>query len=348
MKNLIIAAIASSLLLANLASALDYSVEPGKPVKIIFDTDMGNDVDDALALAMLHSLQNRGESELLAVTLTYPTPDAGQFVAAVNTFYGRPNIPIGVTPDAPVAVPESKYLKVAAYKDSKGKLLYPAKFNAAKAPKSVDLIRRVLASAGDREIVMVQVGFSTNLARLLESGPDAISPLSGKELVRQKVKILSIMAGQFPQDTRNKKKPEFNVRWDVPAARKLVAGWPTPIVWSGFEIGKAVLYPAWSIDNDYRYVKNHPVQQAYQAYNPTPHERPCWDLTSVAYAVWPGKDRGYFTLSPAGNVEFGPDGHTKFVADKNGNNYYLIVDAVQAARLREVLAALASEPPQKK
>lgn len=345
MKNLIIAAIASSLLLANLVFALDYTVEPGNPVKIIFDTDMGNDVDDALALAVIHSLQNRGACELLAVTLTYPTPDAGRFVAALNTFYGRPDIPIGVTPDAPVAARESKYLKVAAHKDKNGKPLYPAIFDAAKAPKSVELIRRVLASAGEREIVMVQVGFSTNLARLLESGPDAISPLPGKELVRQKVKILSIMAGQFPEDN-TRKNPEFNVRFDIPAAQKLIANWPTPVVWSGYEIGRAVLYPAWSIDRDYAYVKNHPVQQAYQAYNPTPHERPCWDLTSVLCVVWP--DRGYFSLSPAGTVKIGNDGRTKFTASENGRDYYLIVNAEQSARLREVLAALASEPPQKK
>ena len=39
-------------------------------VNIIFDTDMGNDVDDALALAMLHAFQTRHEVNLLAVTIT--------------------------------------------------------------------------------------------------------------------------------------------------------------------------------------------------------------------------------------------------------------------------------------
>ena len=31
---------------------------------VIFDTDMGNDVDDALALAVLHALQSRGQCRL--------------------------------------------------------------------------------------------------------------------------------------------------------------------------------------------------------------------------------------------------------------------------------------------
>ena len=36
-------------------------------VPIIFDTDMGNDIDDAMALAIIHQLERRGAVELLAV-----------------------------------------------------------------------------------------------------------------------------------------------------------------------------------------------------------------------------------------------------------------------------------------
>lgn len=316
---------------------------PKVPVKIIFDTDMGNDVDDALALALIHSLQNRGECELLAVTLTHPSPDAAPFVAAMNAFYGRPQIPVGISPDAPSTGP-SKYLKVAFYKDAKGNLLYPVDHDPATAPRSIALLRRVLAAAKDGEIVIVQVGLFSNLARLLESGPDAVSSLSGRELVGQKVKLLSIMGGKFPEDTG--KNPEFNVRFDIPSARKLAAEWPSPIVWSGWEIGDAVRYPAMSIDRDFAYVKHHPVQQAYQAYRPTPHERPCWDLTSVACVVWP--DRGYVSLSPEGSVQISADGRTRFIAKKDGRDHYLKINTSQAVRLREVLAALVSEPPQKK
>src|SRR5690348_15323627 len=64
------------------------------PVKVIFDTDIGNDVDDVLALSMLHALQTRGDCELLAVTITKPDDLAGPFVDALNTFYGRPGLPI--------------------------------------------------------------------------------------------------------------------------------------------------------------------------------------------------------------------------------------------------------------
>src|SRR3954452_9913856 len=69
------------------------------PVRLIFDTDMGNDVDDLLALGMIHALQSRGACDLLAVTVTKDHELAGPFVDAVNTFYGRPRIPVGVVRD---------------------------------------------------------------------------------------------------------------------------------------------------------------------------------------------------------------------------------------------------------
>src|SRR6185437_11217193 len=73
------------------ARALD-----AEPVRLILDTDIGNDVDDALALAMIHALETRGDVRLLAVTITKDNHYAAPFVDLVNTFYGRPDIPIGV------------------------------------------------------------------------------------------------------------------------------------------------------------------------------------------------------------------------------------------------------------
>src|SRR5437762_8536482 len=66
------------------------------PVRLIFDTDMGNDVDDAVGLAMIHALESGGEARLLAVTVTKDNRWAAPFVDLMNTFYGRGEIPIGV------------------------------------------------------------------------------------------------------------------------------------------------------------------------------------------------------------------------------------------------------------
>ena len=53
---------------------------------IIVDTDMGNDVDDALALAVLHTLARQGMCTLDAVILSRPGHDAAAMCAAVNEF----------------------------------------------------------------------------------------------------------------------------------------------------------------------------------------------------------------------------------------------------------------------
>jgi len=48
-----------------LAAALVLTTAAAEPVKIIFDTDITGDVDDVLALAMCHTLADRGACELL-------------------------------------------------------------------------------------------------------------------------------------------------------------------------------------------------------------------------------------------------------------------------------------------
>ena len=124
---------------------------------------------------------------------------------------------------------------------------------------------------------------------------------------------------------------------------RLAANWPTPIVWSGFEIGIAVPYPAISIERDFQYVPHHPVAEAYRLYNPPPHERPTWDLTSVLYAVF--SDRGYFGISAPGRVTVEQDGFTRFEPDPQGRDRYLTLDELQMPRVREALVQLSSQPP---
>ncbi|MFO0905592.1 MAG: nucleoside hydrolase [Pirellulales bacterium] len=310
-----------------------------QPVKVIFDTDMGNDVDDALALAMLHALHRRRDCDLLAVTLTKNHPLAGRYVDAVNTFYGRGDLPVGVRRKGKVE--DSKFLPVATVMDD-GKLRYPHDLDPATAPDAVPLLRRLLAQEPDQSVTLVQVGFFSNLAELLDAPADDLSPLTGRQLIEKKVKLLSVMAGAFQTIHANNRYLEYNVVQDIPAAQKLAREWPTPIVWSGFEIGIALPYPATSIDRDYGYVPHHPVAEAYYKYMPPPHERPTWDLTSVLYAVRP--DAGYFELSPAGQVTVEDDGFTRFVPKANGRDRFLVLPERLVLRTKEALVQLSSQP----
>ena len=325
-------------------AALTTPTALAEPVRIIYDTDIGNDVDDVLALAMLHSLMTRGDCDLLAVTVTKSAAQAGPFVDAVNTFYGRPDLPIAVIrrPNTPEP---GKFLPLAdALAD--GRPRYPHDLKAsAEAADPNQLLRKLLSQQPDNSLALVQVGFFSNFAALLDTPGDESSPLTGKELVKQKVKLLSIMAGSFQTMEHNNHYLEYNVKIDVPAAQKLAKEWPTPIVWSGFEIGIAVPYPHESIERDYNYVPHHPVKESYVLYNPPPHDRPTWDLTAVLYAVHP--DRGYFDLSPPGAVTVENDGFTRFQPKAKGRDRFLIMSDLQAARVREALVQLSSQPPRR-
>ena len=320
--------------------ALTAAAPAATPVPVVFDTDMGNDVDDALALAMLHALESRGECRLIAVTITKDNPWSAVYVDLVDTFYGRARIPVGMVKGSGITPKSSPMIQVPAErKRADGSLVYPRRIaSGAEAPDSVALLRRVLAAEADGTVVIVQVGFSTNLARLLDSAPDAASPLSGRDLAMRKVRLVSMMAGNFADS-----KPEFNVQTDIPSAQKLFRDWPTPIVVSGYEIGASILFPAASIQNDFAYVPDHPVAEAYRNYMKMPYDRPAWDLTAALSAVRP--DRGYFTLSPPGAIAVDARGITHFTPDANGRRRYLTVNDAQRTRVLEAMTLLASQPP---
>ena len=67
-----------------------------QPKKIIYETDMCADVDDAGGLAILHALANKGEAEILAVCFNEVHPYGAPAIDAMNTWYGRGDIPIGI------------------------------------------------------------------------------------------------------------------------------------------------------------------------------------------------------------------------------------------------------------
>jgi len=304
---------------------------PREPVSLIFDTDIGNDVDDALALGVIHALQSRGECRLLGVTITKDHDDAARFVDAINTFYGRGDLPIGVcrsgvTPEA------GSFNGLAQVRDLQ---------QVEDLPDAVTLLRQLLAAEPDKSVVIAQVGFSSNLAKLLQSPADELGP-AGPELVKQKVRQLSLMAGAF-ESIDGQPYKEYNVVMDLAAARHLAQAWPTEMVYSGFEIGLTITYPSQSILQDYGYVTHHPLAEAYQLYLPAPHDRPNWDLTSVLIAV--RSERDYFDLSAPGTITIDEQGLTRHEAAAEGQHRFLVVDDIQRARVREVLAALASQPP---
>ena len=304
-----------------------------EPVRLILDTDIGNDVDDALALAMIHSFETRGHVKLLAVTITKDNRYAAPFVNLVNTFYGRPDIPVGVVHAGKTKEDSTMLMGPVDELDSHGQPRYPHQITKeTQVQDAVELLTRVLSEQPDESVTIAQIGFSTNLTRLLDSQ-------GGRDLVKRKVKLLCLMAGNFA-----KPQPEYNVYTDSQSAKTLFESWPTPMIFSGFEIGLQITFPFEAIQNDFSYVPYHPIAEAYRLYVKKPEDHPNWDSTAVLEAIQP--DRGYFDLSAPGRVTLGPNNATIFTPDAAANSRYLIIKPGQVSRIRQLITDLVTEPPQ--
>jgi len=321
------------------------SLSAAEPVRLIFDTDITGDVDDVLALAMCHTLADRGACELIGVTISKDNPRTASFVDAQNTWYGRPDLPIGVTRDPQAQKRESKYLGLADSPD------YPHDLrDNASAREAVDLPRDPLPTSPDGSVTIVSVGIASNLANLLKSAGDAHSTLDGPALIRQKVKRLSIMAGAFTFANGTNYHLEANVINGIGYMQTVAEQWPeeVPVIWSGYEIGENLPFPRKSVAEDFGYREKHLVREAYLLHSGPEHDRPCWDQSSLLEAVFP--DRGYFGLSAPGRVSVGDDGFTRFHPpgrDGKGSkrDRFLTMNPVQQARALEAIVQLTAQPP---
>ncbi len=304
---------------------------------MIFETDMGNDVDDVLALDMIFKYADGGEVNLLGIGINKEGICSAEFTDIMRTWYGYPDIPIGFIREGAECDHAVNYAEVVCgMKDEGGEPLFARTAEGYEDfPEVPELYRRLLAAQPDNSVTMVSVGFSTNLAALLDTPADEISPLTGKELVAAKVRLLSVMGG----DMADSDYCEYNIVKDIPAAQKVFSEWPTLIVVSPFELGSTIKYPAESIENDFGWAADgHPAVEAYKCYRPMPYNQKTWDLTSVLYAV---EGDSHFTVSPLGNIEVTDEGGTIFTADPQGNRQWLSVDDAQReeilGRMRELI-----------
>lgn len=293
------------------------------PMKVIFDTDMGNDIDDALALDMLYKYADEGRIELLGITSNKEEPQSVEYLDLMNTFYGYPHLPLGRISDGADCDRVNSFTSQTVADPHYARTIT----DCTTLPESVDRLRELLLEAPDHSVTIIAVGFSTNLQRLLASEADQCSPMAGVALIKQKVKQLVMMGGDFyPEDDTM---AEYNIRIDQPAAKAIFEQWPTPIVTSPFEVGSAILYPVESILSDFGYVEKHPLAEAYKVYKPMPYDRPMWDPSAVLYAVEP--DGGYFTVSEPGTIHVTDDAYTHFTPTADGPHRYLSVTPEQAS-----------------
>lgn len=300
-----------------IASHGGIAAQANSPVQVIFDTDMDNDCDDAGALAVLHALADQGEAEILAVLTNRRGKSTASAAACdvINTFYGRPDIPIGTDKDGA----KLGWDRVSSYTPAlRDGFPHDAKIDD-EMPDALQLYRKTLAAASDHSIVICSVGALSNLEDLINSSGDTFSNLSGTELIRQKVHRTVIMGGAFPRSA----KPETNIRLDIAAAVSVVNRWPGEILWQGFEVG-AVLQCGAKLKS---VSSQNPIRRAFEL---RPHMdgfsidrgKPAHDQAAVLLAVR-GAESALWNVVSGGRVIIDSDGHTEFRTDRDRKHRYV-------------------------
>ena len=142
------------------------ALQPELPLQVILDTDLGNDIDDLLALQMLINYERCGKVKIVGISVSKANPLAMAFTKSYYAKYGigSPDYGYvfeGVNPD------EGNYL-AKAYDSLVGKR-DSLEINDAEAYK---MMRRQLAQSADTSIHIIAIGPMTNIARLLESRQD--------------------------------------------------------------------------------------------------------------------------------------------------------------------------------
>ena len=227
------------------------------PKKVIFETDMSTDVDDVGALAVLHALADSGKAEILAISFNEVHPSGAGAICAINTWYNRGNIPIGIFKGDLADPDESSYLDFLTN--------FPHDLPTTPTPSSLELYLQVLSEQPDNSVTIISVGFLNNLYDLLKANPN---------LVEQKVTELVVMALVVDD-------PYNTVRHDlIDKSEYVIRNWPTSLVIShyGESVHTGVRLGETPAEN--------PVREAYyRRFNGQYRGRSSWDQLAVLYGV---------------------------------------------------------------
>lgn len=282
--------------------------------KIILDTDMGPDCDDAGALSIIDRYHAAGKCELLAVTHCTSDVLGCDVIAAINEWYGV-DVPIGQTTREGFL----DHLDARRYSVPISEK-YREKHGECKYEEAVRVLRRTLAE--NENVTLIFIGPLNNMKELLLSEADDISEKSGRELVADSACELIVMGGHFSDFNYG----EYNIKCDVAAAQATCELCPCPIVWCGFEAGIDVMTGATleGCSEDY------PVRTAYKYFLEGGFVRNSWDLVTVYYALTPEDER--WIVSDECRVDYNDDA-TARVSDGKGSRYVSFSDERELERI---------------
>jgi inosine-uridine nucleoside N-ribohydrolase len=311
----------------------------GKPAAgAFFDSDFAT-IESVLAVALLYGLQGKNDCRVAILTMSRPNLPVAGFADAMERFYKGPagNFsqvpPIGMRTEGSAGPVSSAFTVPFEKKNADGKPVYVNQVKSVIDTGDPNtLIRNYLEAQYDQNAFFVLGGPATNLAAAL-----GFSGMS--DLIAAKIKYLVISGGSFAGDA-----VDGRLKTDVPAAEKVLAQWPTPIVFCGREIGGSLPFPGSSIVKEFaEAVHDNPVADAYRSYQRMPYDAPSGDIAAALYAGRPKE--GYFKLSDKGTVSLDVQGRTSFTGSAGGKHQYLIFDPAQKEKVLKAYVELASAKP---
>jgi purine nucleosidase/pyrimidine-specific ribonucleoside hydrolase len=186
-------------------------VTAAQTIPIIFDTDIGDDVDDALALAL--ALQSP-ELDVKAITTVIDRAALRSRLAWKELgVFGRRDIPIGTGADEPLLDP------VRGGRHAQFDMLTGEDVVPGPPLRAVDLIIRTLLDS-PRKITIVPVGALTNIAIALKTEPR----------IKDKIERIVLMGGAYYTQ-----QPEYNIYRDR-IASEIVFRSGVPITGVGLDV----------------------------------------------------------------------------------------------------------------
>lgn len=281
-------------------------------INVLFDLNIDGDCTNLGSLAVLHRLADMGEANILATTACFNSPLATGCIKAINRFYGRETLPVGILhcqgPTHPTPFMEPVNRKFC-----------PDFPEGEDAPDTVAVMRRVLSVQPDDSVTFVVSGCFASASALLQSPADDISPLNGQELAERKIRRVVVMAGSF--DTLGDNVfPENNVAVQIPAAKYFTDNWKKELVLSGYEIGIRTISLKEFRDNG---PDENPLKMMYVINDNGgfAEGNPSWDHTAVLEGVRAGK---YFSYHKFGKINVTDDGITQWTENDSCRHTYLL------------------------
>ncbi len=286
--------------------------------KVIFDTDIGSDCDDAGAMAVLHKLADKGEVEILGVVYSSGKNKYGIGVCdAINTYYGRDALPLGQNLQDDVGDPRDFF----SQKIATDTVTYRHDVISS-AMDLVSAYKVMLEKEQDNSVTIITVGHPIGLIHSLRDD-------EATHLIRSKVSRWVAMGGGGWNFSKNGMAEHMS---------ELLEKWPCKMYMSSY--GEKVITGNVKLPQT---AKNNPVRKAYESFiwNCLEKGRPSWDQIALLFAARPQ----YFRVESHGSVQQMEDKSVHWNSKIDNPKHFNVLPKISDIEMRDIIEDLMSELP---